>query len=115
MVRVKDLPRSGDAVVLDAGHPLKPLAIRAFKAGTAGTEDKASMAVLRDFSTFAVAQRADLPQLALRFTRSMCQLCPRTGVSDVPGLYTWPGDPDNKARPCHMIGVAGTSPAMTLI
>ena len=24
-----------------------------------------------------------------------------------------PGDPDNWARPCHVIGVAGTSPAMT--
>ena len=26
----------------------------------------------------------------------------------------WPGDPDIGARPCHMIGVAGTSRAMTL-
>jgi hypothetical protein len=25
-----------------------------------------------------------------------------------------PATPLNKARPCHMIGVAGTSPAMTL-
>jgi hypothetical protein len=25
-----------------------------------------------------------------------------------------PGDPDNVARPCLMIGVAGTSPAMTI-
>ena len=25
----------------------------------------------------------------------------------------WPGHPDHRARPCHIIGVAGPSPAMT--
>jgi hypothetical protein len=41
------------------------------------------------------------------------EVCGRTTWGVIAGLV--PATPLNEARPCHVIGVAGTSPAMTAV